>query len=71
MNTLTVNGIHCDACTQLIKMELEDASLLDNVESITAEENNRGKIIIKENASEEIINRIKQVINAMDNYSTE
>ena len=35
MTTLTVEGMHCDACKKLIMMELEDAGLDTYVENVT------------------------------------
>lgn len=70
MKTITVNGIHCDACKQLIMMELEEAKLVDHIAVIEIDENNIGTISLKDSADDEVISNIKQTINAMDNYST-
>ncbi|MCA9385358.1 cation transporter [Candidatus Dojkabacteria bacterium] len=59
---LKVNGMHCDACKSLIKMELEENGFDDvKVDGDTHE------IQIPENLSGDI-EEIKSVINSMESY---
>ena len=72
MKTITVQGMHCSACEKLIRMELDDAGLESYVESVEIEsDKNKGIFHIKEDTSEEQMEKIKQIINPMEGYSTE
>lgn len=66
--TLTVNGIHCEACQKLIAMDLEDAGLSEKMTGVEMKEGNVG-VVSLENVSEEEIVRIKEVINGMEGYT--
>ena len=68
MNKITVDGMHCDACTSLIKMELDDAQLSSAVNEIKVLEDNKGEIIFNDDVSQEDQNKISEMINKMDNY---
>ena len=69
MNTLTIKGMHCDACKKLITMELEDAGLQDYVTSLELSGENMGALTLSDSVSEEDKNRIREVINAMEGYT--
>ena len=61
--------MHCDACSSLIKMELEDASLISAVKEINILGDNKGEIIFNEDTPSEDITKISDIINTMDNYN--
>lgn len=71
MNTLTIKGMHCDACKKLITMELEDAGLNQHVASIELGNNNVGRLCLRDGTESEVLNNIKKVLNGMKDYSIE
>ncbi|PIT86269.1 MAG: hypothetical protein COU33_04110 [Candidatus Magasanikbacteria bacterium CG10_big_fil_rev_8_21_14_0_10_43_6] len=72
MKTITVQGMHCGACEKLIRMELDDAGLESFVDSVEIESGEKkGIFCLKEGISEEQVEKIKQIINGMEGYSTE
>ncbi|PIR76401.1 MAG: hypothetical protein COU32_02325 [Candidatus Magasanikbacteria bacterium CG10_big_fil_rev_8_21_14_0_10_42_10] len=72
MTTLTVEGMHCDACKKLIMMELEDAGLDTYVENVTvASTEKKGIFQLNEAIDEDSLEKMKSIINAMDGYSVE
>jgi len=71
MKQITIQGMHCTACKQLINMELEDAGLSSLIESFSDPKDNQGQLMLKEEITEEEVQKIKQVINTMDDYFVE
>lgn len=72
MKTITVQGMHCGACEKLIRMELDDAGLGSYVEKVEIEgEEKKGVFHLKADTGDEQIEKIKQIINGMEGYSTE
>lgn len=72
MKTITVQGMHCGACEKLIRMELDDAGLESYIEFVEIEPGEeKGRFRFKKDSSDEQIEKIKQIINAMEGYSTE
>ena len=69
MTTLTVQGMHCDACKKLIMMELEDAGLGDSVVDITLKPENIGELQLAETVTSNDEEKIISIINAMETYS--
>lgn len=45
---LTISGMHCDACRNLIRMELADNGYADKIKSIKVVGSNQGKIELQE-----------------------
>lgn len=66
--TLTIQGMHCDACASLITMELEDAGFSEKVISVEVKENNMGTVTLN-NVSDDDRATIKNIINNMEEYS--
>lgn len=66
---MTVQGMHCQACTSLISMELEEQGLSNLVKEIQILENNVGEVHLDETISEADLQKVKNSINKMDNYS--
>lgn len=64
---IKVSGMHCDACKMLVKMELEDLGLEENIKTIELEGDNTGTIAL-ENVNDEKIMEAKEVINQMEQY---
>lgn len=69
MQKITIQGMHCGACEKLIKMEIEEAGFSDAINSFTKPVNNQGQLILKEGVSKEEIEKIKNTINQMADYS--
>ncbi|OIO20385.1 MAG: hypothetical protein CO029_02475 [Candidatus Magasanikbacteria bacterium CG_4_9_14_0_2_um_filter_41_10] len=69
MTTLTVQGMHCDACKKLIMMELEDAGLGDSVVDITLKPENIGELQLAETVTSNDEEKIISIINTMETYS--
>lgn len=65
MKKIDISGMHCESCSKLILMEIEDAALEDAVESI----NEQSELIFADAASDEDIQKIKTIINGMEGYS--
>lgn len=69
MTTLTVEGMHCDACKKLIQMELDDAGLGEAVVSMTIQPDNIGELELSNTLSSDDEQKVKDVINSMDGYA--
>jgi hypothetical protein len=70
-NELIIKGMYCDACSMLIKMEIEENGFGDNVTSIEiVEGQNQGKVILQD-VSEQDQNKIKNLINEMEKYEVQ
>lgn len=62
---LIVKGVHCDACLALIKMELEDIGLLDNLLELKLDsDGNTGTLRLDARETELAI--FVEAINALD-----
>ena len=68
MNTLRVQGMHCDACKKLIMMELDDAGLSSAVVHITLKPENMGGLELRDDLSLEDVEHVRTVIRGMENY---
>lgn len=64
---LKVQGMHCDACKALIRMEIEDLGLESHINAIELAENNIGLITL-ENITDEDQEKITTSINNIENY---
>ncbi len=64
---LKVKGMHCNACVMLIRMELGENGLENNIESIELEDNNQGSVVLN-NVEEAQLQEAKSTINKMDQY---
>lgn len=71
MKTLTISGMHCDACKKLISMELEDAGLDQHVASIEVEGDNKGTLTLKDGVDEGIEQKVRETVNGMEGYTVE
>lgn len=67
-HTITINGAHCQACLQLIRMELEDANLDKHIESLELIQDNQARLEITQCSPEEL-EKIQSTINTLENYS--
>jgi copper chaperone CopZ len=67
---IMINGMHCNACVSLIKMELEENGLNKRISSIEVLDNNQGELILQ-NLNESELTSIKEIINSMDDYQIE
>ncbi len=65
--TIIVEGMHCEACKMLIKMELEENGFGNSVENIVLGENNTGTISINSTQTEEL-SKIENIINNLEGY---
>lgn len=71
MKTITVQGMHCDACKKLIMMELEDAQLDQLVGNIDVDAGSKqGVLTVQDSATDDNIAKIKRLINDMEGYTT-
>ena len=67
--TLTVNGMHCDACVTLVKMEIEDIGLADKVQSIVLKKGeNQGEVLLRDVSSADV-SKISTAINNLERYN--
>ncbi|BCX14155.1 MAG: hypothetical protein KatS3mg085_687 [Candidatus Dojkabacteria bacterium] len=64
---IRVKGMHCNACKMLIRVELEEMDLEENIEKIELEANNQGVIVLK-NMDEHDIRKIIDKINKTELY---
>lgn len=69
MKTLTINGMHCDACKTLITMELDEGDLSSLISEIKQDGENTGTIRLKADTTDDEMKKIAEIINQMDNYS--
>ena len=70
MNTITVQGMHCDACKKLIMIELEEKKLHQFVSKIDVDSDKKqGKIYLKNKMTEEDLRQMRSIIESMDGYS--
>lgn len=66
--TLNIFGMHCQACETLIRMELEENNLAENIISLKADPTqNQGALIVATDNQAEI-EKIKQIINTVPGY---
>ena len=61
--------MHCASCVSLIRMELDDAGLSDLIAELKPTGNNKGILKLKDEASDDQIQKIDDLINAMEHYS--
>ncbi|MFH1287047.1 MAG: hypothetical protein ABII02_04870 [Candidatus Magasanikbacteria bacterium] len=72
MKTLTVRGMHCEACKKLIIMEFEESGLGALVKDVeVTEEGKKGIFHLEEGATDKEIEKMKSIVNAMEGYSVE
>lgn len=68
---LIVQGMHCDACLNLIKMELAEAGLAENIKAIKLlSGQNKGSVTLTEIDDDQIAQAVN-LINALDQYRVE
>lgn len=67
---ITVEGMHCEACKILVKMELEENGFEDKIESVEVTGENVGEVVLK-NIDEKKLSKAKSIINATGDYSVE
>ncbi|MCA9386756.1 hypothetical protein KC669_01855 [Candidatus Dojkabacteria bacterium] len=65
--TIKVNGMHCNACVMLIRIELEENGFEKNIDSINLLEDNKGQVKVI-NIKDEDETKIISLINNLDNY---
>jgi copper chaperone CopZ len=69
--TLTVSGMHCDACVALVKMEIEEAGVDPDKISIRVDGlNNKGLVSVRDLEDGEE-GKVIEAINSMDSYQVE
>lgn len=71
MKQVTIQGMHCAACSKLITLELSELGLDRHIDRFELEEGNKGKLFLKEDVSEEDIEKIKTCIRGLKDYSVE
>lgn len=65
-NKLLVSGMHCQSCVSLVKMELIEAGLENNIVEINLLDNMQGEVILKEVDTNQIQNAIQAINNLAD-----
>lgn len=65
---LTIQGMHCEACGQLLTMELADAGFINKIVSINLLKNNTGELFLKDISDDDLV-KIKKLINQLGSYS--
>lgn len=65
---LSVDGMHCNSCKGLIKMELEENGFEDKIVSLELGEDNKGLLTLTDLSEEEKTKAI-ELVNNMDQYS--
>jgi copper chaperone CopZ len=65
---LSIQGMHCESCGQLITMELADAGFRNNIVSIDLLKNNTGELALKDVSDDDLV-KIKKLINQLGSYS--
>ncbi|NUM25825.1 MAG: hypothetical protein HUU49_04390 [Candidatus Buchananbacteria bacterium] len=68
---LLIKGMHCDACLNLIKMELADAGLENNIKEIKLLDGQQRGFVTLTNPSEAKIIQAITAINALGPYQVE
>ena len=66
--TLIINGMHCDACKILIRMEIDDVGLSDKIKDINLTSGNNKGFVDLQNVSEEEVEKIIEAIDALGEY---
>lgn len=61
--------MHCDACKKLILMEFTEHNLDQYVDHISEIEKNQGTVYIKDTATKEDIEQMKQLVRDMGSYT--
>jgi len=69
MKKLTIEGMHCDACQKLITMELEDAGFDTAISVFRQIGENIGELELADHVTDDEINKIKEIISKMDDYT--
>ena len=67
--TLTVNGMHCEACKALLRMELEENGYDSNIEAIELTPKQTQGTIRLANVTDQQITAITNLINTLDQYT--
>ena len=60
--TLSIKGMHCSSCENMIKIELEDAGLSEKIIKV------KKGIVEFQNISEEELDSARRIINAIGQY---
>ncbi len=69
MKTLQIKGMHCASCVSLIKMELDETGFSPLLLELKPTGNNEGILELKETTTDNQLQEIRDLINAMENYS--
>jgi hypothetical protein len=64
---INVKGMHCNACTMLVKMELKDNGFKGKIDEVQLTKDNVGVVVLK-NCDEDEVDKAKKIINAMESY---
>lgn len=67
-NEIKVKGMHCDACTALVRMELEENGFENKITNIELLGDEIG-LITFETLDEDTFTKAKDIINDMDKYA--
>ncbi len=65
---INIEGMHCDACTELIRMELEEIGLTDQIKKIEVVGGSSGSIELTD-IEEAKLEEAVEVINKMKEYT--
>ena len=68
---LTIRGMHCDACLNLIKMELTEAGLGKNIKTIKLFPGQNKGLLTLTGIDNGRITQAVNLINALDQYQVE
>jgi len=67
--TLTINGMHCEACKSLIRLELGEKGYGSNIEAIELTPGQTQGTIRLANVTAQQVAAITTLINALDQYT--
>lgn len=66
--TLNVQGMHCDACKSLIRMEIDELGFSENVKDVDLTSENNVGFVALQNVDEEEVEKITEAIDSLGNY---
>ena len=65
---LKINGMHCDACKTLIKMEIDELNLSDKIMKISVDDQKNQGTVELSDVREENIKKIIKAIDSLGQY---
>ena len=65
---LKINGMHCDACKTLIKMEIDELNLSDKIMKISVDDQKNQGTVELSDVREEDIKKIIKAIDSLGQY---